>query len=84
MDLILLFIISDFFIYVVIRSLLIRTPGDIMFGIRISTYSLRCTRIFLRWLLGYLSPLTAFLLHIPAINHRSLCDVISGIRIEII
>lgn len=81
---IILFFLLDFMNYVILRSLLGRTPGDIMFGIVIETGFPRFLRLLSRWFLGYISPFTAFLLHIPAVRWKSLCDSILGINTKIV
>lgn len=81
---IVLSIFFDFMIYVVLRTFLGRTPGDIMFGVVIKVGSPKFFRLLLRWLLGFLSPFTGFLLHVPAIRWRSFCDTIVGINPEIV
>jgi uncharacterized RDD family membrane protein YckC len=78
--LIILFLIFDFALGVLFRTIFSQTPGDIIFGIRIEAHPR--FKIPLRWLLGYISPFTAFLLHIPAGQWRSLLDKICGIKVE--
>ncbi len=78
---IVLFVFLDFMVYVVLRTFLERTPGDIMFGIALKVGFPRFFRLSLRWLLGFLSPFTGFLLHVPAIKWRSFCDTIVGIEV---
>ncbi|MCS7214146.1 MAG: hypothetical protein NZ927_08030 [Candidatus Calescibacterium sp.] len=77
-----MFLFLDFMIYVILRTFLQRTPGDIMFGIVIKTGFPKILRLSLRWLLGYLSPFSGFLLHVPAIRWKSFCDSIVGINSE--
>lgn len=81
---IILFLFLDFMIYVIIRTFLGRTPGDIMFGIMINAGFPRFFRLLSRWLLGFLSPFTGFLLHVPAVKWKSFCDTIVGINSEFV
>lgn len=81
---VLLFLFMDFMVYVVIRVFLKRTPGDIMFGVVLKADFPRFLRLSIRWLLGYLSPITGFLLHVPAIRWKSFCDAVVGIDSEVI
>ncbi len=77
---ILIFLFFDFTLGVLFRILFYQTPGDIMFGIKIEAQPK--IKLALRWILGYISPLTAFLLHIPAGQWKSIADVICGIKIQ--
>ncbi len=77
-----LFILSDFMFSVVWRTFFYGTPGDIIFGVRLSGGFPFFLRLTARWFLGYISPMTAFLLHLPADSKRSMCEVISGLTNE--
>jgi|GEM_PF-875280 uncharacterized RDD family membrane protein YckC len=81
---ILLFLFFDFITFVMFRWAFERTPGDIIFGIRVSKKSggTIFLKLALRWIIGFISPFTGFLLHIPAGNWRSLCDILAGIQFE--
>ncbi|GBD02992.1 hypothetical protein HRbin19_00263 [bacterium HR19] len=81
---ILMFLFFDFTTSVMFRWAFERTPGDIIFGIRISKkkHGAIHLKLALRWIMGFISPLTGFLLHIPAGNWRSLCDTLAGIQFE--
>jgi len=77
---IILFLIFDFTLGVLFRSIFSQTPGDIIFGIKIEAHPK--FKLPIRWILGYISPFTAFLLHIPAGQWKSLLDTICGIKVE--
>lgn len=81
---ILFFLLFDFLLFVVFRGVFARTPGDISFGIVIRTRSPSLLFLTLRWIIGYLSPLTGFLVYIPAEKGRSFCDFLLGIKTEIV
>lgn len=78
------FLVFDFLLYVIFRSVFRRTPGDISFGIIVRTRSPSFIYLGLRWIAGYLSPLTGFLIYIPAENGRSFCDFLLGIKTEVV
>ncbi len=77
---ILIFLLFDFTLGILFRILFSQTPGDIMFGIKIEAQPK--IKLVLRWILGYISPLTAFLIHIPAGQWKSIADVICGIKVQ--
>lgn len=79
-----LFLFLDFITYVVLRAFFGRTVGDVMFGIVIEAGFPKFGRLLLRWTLGYLSPLSGFLLHVPAVRWKSFCDSFSGINARVL
>jgi len=52
---IILFLIFDFTLGVLFRSMFSQTPGDIIFGIKIEAHPK--FKLLLRWILGYISPI---------------------------